>query len=714
MGGEERDRKPGAEDSELKKKGAEEESGRVLSGEQRTDREGALDATVMSDGAGTTPGDDSGAFDETVAIGSEKTREEPPRQLAAFGAYSRVEVLAEQGNMGLVARGLNDEFDRWELLKFLRPDLADNHDLLRQFKREGRALAKLAHPNVVQVFATYGACRSAVPRDGVLAGQVAFGPGPQCTPRGESWDPPHARSRTRSGRSARARPCCIATSKPDNLFVTEAGKGRSGGLKLIDFGLATVDRAKMATEKLDPSMASDAGGGTPLFMAPELWRGREATPRTDLYAIGVSFYYAFTKHYPFEEITVRGVQEYCASTESAPTCSERRGDLPAALVSIIDRLCHKDEHQRPLGASELVSALEEIEATSRPRKVPGSGPYRGLEPFTSAEREVFFGRDAEVAEIIDRLRNQPGIVLVGPSGSGKSSLAHAGAAPTIEDGALGGGLAFTTAAFEPHGHPIRGLARALASATGGSPEELAKFLRKEPERLAEALTDALPSSTGLVLIIDQLEEIATLSDRSEDSAAFAAAIGSLVSASHRAVRVIATLRADLMDRLFGYEPLRDLLTRGFYPVRPLTGDALKSALVEPAKAAGYSLENPEIADEIVEQVGRAGAGAAAHELRNGIVVETAGRASPHSPHRSVERARWPRGRTGAARRRSAREHEPRRSSEREADPRTVGHRRRHTPTDRARNPGRLVRHRRRWHAGARATSESQARCRVGG
>ena len=80
-------------------------------------------------------------------------------------------------------------------------------------------------------------------------------------------------------------------------------------------------------------------------------------------------------------------------------------------------------------------------SAARPRRVPGSGPYRGLGSYSAAERDVFFGRETEVAEVLERLRTQSAVVLVGPGGSGKSSLAHAGVIPLIEEGALGGGVA---------------------------------------------------------------------------------------------------------------------------------------------------------------------------------------------------------------------------------------------------------------------------------
>ena len=568
---------------------------------------GALDATVAAD---PSRGPFAPAPVSPLAQSPAPTSSfRGARSLRAFGPYSRVEALAEQGNMGLVARAYNDEFGRWELLKFLKPDSAGDIELLRQFKREGRVLAKLSHPNVVSVFATYELDGSPCFAMEFLEGQ-ALGA--------------HVKSQSKAFTVARCTELMLEAArglaaahevgllhrdiKPDNLFVTGGGKGKRAGLQLIDFGLATADRARPDSIEDDPALASDATGGTPLYMAPELWSGHDASPRSDLYSLGMTIYFVLTGEYPFTDLTMRGLTDYARSSDPPPSLASKRDDVPAPLVAIVDRLIVKDPAARFASADDLVAALIAAEAATRPRKVPGAGPYRGLEPFTAAERDVFFGRDREVAEITERLRAQSAAVLVGPSGSGKSSLAHAGVVPAIEEGVLGGGVLYRSIRVEPRLRPIRSLASALAPFAQNGEEDLVGFLRREPARLGETLRASLGASAGLLLVVDQLEELATVAEDPAQAHDFATALGSLIDGAIPNIRVLATLRADLMDRLFGFESLRHLLTRGFYPVRPLAGDALKLALVEPAKAAGFKLEDPGIAQSIVDDVGRTRAG----------------------------------------------------------------------------------------------------------
>ncbi len=602
-------------------------TGSVRSGTARTVSQGALDETRVG-GVGLDhtvamePADAGGGIDPAPALPSttlgsripaatQPSHRPSPTASAVepFGPYSKIETLARQGSIGLVARGYNEDFGRWELLKFLRDELRSQVELVRQFKREGRVLAQLAHPNVVQVFATHEVAGRTCLAMEFLQG-VSLDEDVVSSADGLPVD----RALTLFLEAARGLAAAHEVGllhrdlKPENLFVTQAGKGRVGGLKLIDFGLATLDRARRDAIVEDPTLLSGTSGGTPLYMAPELWQGREATQRSDLYALGLTFFFALTRRLPIEAETIDDVRAAVLAEEPFPSVRDYRPDVVGALAAVIDRLIQKRPERRFPDADALVASLVQVAARARPRQVPGSGPYRGLAPFTANERDVFFGRDPEVAEITERLRAHSGIVLVGPSGSGKSSLARAGVVPAIADGALGGGILFRSAALEPRGAPVAALAAALTPVLGGDPAELTARLRREPHRMGQWIHDALGEGRGLVIVVDQLEELTTVAHDGEAVADFAAALGSVTATLSSSVRVIATLRADLMDRLFTLEPLRPLLTRGFYPVRPLRGEALRRALLEPARTAGYDLEEPAVADSIIAEVERTPAG----------------------------------------------------------------------------------------------------------
>lgn len=524
-------------------------------------------------------------------------------ELRPFGPYTKVEALGDQGSMGIVARGYNEAFDRWELLKFLRADHALDPSRVRQFHREGRVLARLSHPNVVQVFAIYqmeGRPCLAMEflRGDSLAKLVSQEPSGLAIERWYALFLDAAR-----GLSAAHQVGLLHRDlKPDNLFVVEDRKGGNAGLKLIDFGLATADQTRPQEPR--DSMVADLSGGTPVYMAPELWNGQLATQRTDIFALGLTFTFAAAGRLPFRASTIVEALNAITSPEPFPDPRDARPDLPRRLSDVLLRATSKSPEQRFESVDDLVAALVAAWDSSRPRRVPGSGPYRGLRPYTQDERDVFFGRDEEIANVLEKLRQRAGVVVVGPSGAGKSSLVRAGVVPAILDGGLGNDVDYEALVIVPGRRPLEAIAAAVAASTSASEEGVLAFLRQSPERLGAALREAASGEKGYVLVVDPLEAFADDEVDPAEARAACIAIASLLDPIRPELRIVASVRADRMDRLFEVEVFRSWLTHGFHPIRLLRGDSLRDALVEPARTACYELESPALADEIVESADR--------------------------------------------------------------------------------------------------------------
>ena len=166
-------------------------------------------------------------------------------------------------------------------------------------------------------------------------------------------------------------------------------------------------------------------------------------------------------------------------------------------------------------------------------------PYPGLRPFEAWETEIFFGREAHTERLLEILRARRFLAVIGPSGSGKSSLVRAGLLPQLPRGRLGTGTRWRVAIMRPGNEPIRRLARALLQRDGLGPslfEEsrlpasrdaqtlevslLEAELRRGPLGLVdtaaaasreEMLRGGLRASDGfnLLLLVDQFEELFT-------------------------------------------------------------------------------------------------------------------------------------------------------------------------------------------------------------
>ena len=188
-------------------------------------------------------------------------------------------------------------------------------------------------------------------------------------------------------------------------------------------------------------------------------------------------------------------------------------------------------------------------------------PYLGLVPYGVADAEAFFGRDADVAACLRRLTETGLLVVVGPSGSGKSSLVRAGVAAALERAG-----------------------RKVAVITPGT-------------RPNQALTMLPQSGSAPVLVVDQCEEAFT---RCEDAGERDAFFHSLATHADKGLLVIA-LRADYLGSVSTYPALARLVEQGLYLLGAMGEDDLRAAIQGPANDAGLLLE-PGLVDLLVREV----------------------------------------------------------------------------------------------------------------
>ena len=268
------------------------------------------------------------------------------------------------------------------------------------------------------------------------------------------------------------------------------------------------------------------------------------------------------------------------------------GDLRARLSSLAE------VGRGDATADDLCRALDAIGRPALSHEALAENPYRGLRAFDGEHTSAFFGRAGEIAELAERLRAQPGGRVAGRSGTGKSSLARAGVAPAIARGALGECAGWDVATMVPGVRPLTALARALAPFVDRDPGELAAALRTKPAlaaRLVRARTER-----GLLLVVDQLEEAFTLAD-AEEREAFCGALDRFGAISP-GVRVVFTLRSDFLGRLVDEGAFGRDVIRAAYVLPAMSAEGLREAIVQPARAHGFELETPAIADALVAEV----------------------------------------------------------------------------------------------------------------
>ncbi len=185
-------------------------------------------------------------------------------------------------------------------------------------------------------------------------------------------------------------------------------------------------------------------------------------------------------------------------------------------------------------------------------------PFKGLRPFAAEDAEDFFGREALICRVVEELNVVGGLVtLVGPSGSGKSSVVHAGVLPR---------LAATDTSWRAMeiGVTPAGLAE-LESPTSGNGAELGRTL----------------------LVLDQFEEV-FLDPDPQFTGRFLRALSARLSGSPDVVAV-ATLRADCYDKPLEFRDFADLFLTGVVTVLPMSAEELQDAIVAPAARQGVTV-----------------------------------------------------------------------------------------------------------------------------
>jgi len=258
-----------------------------------------------------------------------------------LGAY-RIEGFIGAGSMGEVYKAVDTGLDRPVAIKLLIERHRDNPELRQRFVREGRAVAAISHPNVVQVFATgvfddrpYIAMELL---NGTDLGSEVERQGPL-----QAADAAHVIMDAAHGLSAAAKAGLIHRDvKPSNLV-----RILGGAVKVTDFGLA-----KPVESGSEPALtAMGVVVGTPDYIAPEQARGDAIDERVDIYALGGTLYYLLTGSPPFrtgrpaDDKYLKVVARHLR--EPAPNALDRNPSCDRDLAQLAQALMAKSPSDRP-------------------------------------------------------------------------------------------------------------------------------------------------------------------------------------------------------------------------------------------------------------------------------------------------------------------------------------------------------------------------------
>ncbi|MBI5366137.1 MAG: serine/threonine protein kinase, partial [Planctomycetes bacterium] len=278
-----------------------------------------------------------------------------------LGGDFRLLRLLGRGGMGAVYLGEQLSLKRHVAIKVLPAHATADSDSVQRFQREAHAAGRLEHPNIVQVHAF-----AQDQGQYFIAMQYVEGESLADRLRRERRLP--VRTALRIGRElARALAAAHAQGlvhrdvKPENVFV-----GKSGGIKLGDFGLAR--------DVSGGGHLSVTGQvlGTPLYMAPEQCRGEAVDGRADLYALGATLYHLLAGRPPHQGKSALDILYKVVHAPVAPLASLVPGS-PSGVAALIARLLEKDPAARPASAEATAAALGALLAEG-PATSAGAAP----------------------------------------------------------------------------------------------------------------------------------------------------------------------------------------------------------------------------------------------------------------------------------------------------------------------------------------------------
>ncbi len=315
------------------------------------------------------------------------------------------------------------------------------------------------------------------------------------------------------------------------------------------------------------------------FRAPERSTDEPSDARTDVYGLGAIAAYLITGQTIHDVELSKVPAGDVLARATAPGCDERFSSIDDFIAAF-----PVDGAERPQDAS------------------PSRNPYKGLAAFDEADARDFFGRDEQIVALAELARAHRLVTVVGPSGSGKSSLVRAGLLPALRAGAFAGSDRWLPVVMVPGAHPFDEVLTALGSVATENLGEMLAMLSADDHGLLRLCKRIMRDLDGeLLLVIDQFEELYTLVTSDETRDRFVASLIAATDDPHSRLRIVITIRADFFDRPLLDDQLGPLVAQTNLTVSTPAPDQLLDTVTGPALAAGLELEGG-LAERIVEDV----------------------------------------------------------------------------------------------------------------
>ena len=285
------------------------------------------------------------------------------------------------GGMGVVYKAEDIRLGRNVALKFLPEKFAEDRQALERFQREARAASALNHPNICVI-------HDIGDHEGQPFIVMEFLEGQPLLNRIQDKPLPTDQllkfgiQIAEALEAAHAKGIVHRDIKPGNVFVTQ-----SGGIKLLDFGLAKLAEAPHSVEGLDTQLtAVGIAVGTPYYMSPEQLMDKEVDSRSDLFSFGVLLYQMATGSLPFTGKDIKVI--FNKILNSAPlSLSQSNPGCPTELDRLIQKSLEKDRDIRYQTASDLRADLKRIQRQTESSRSDPAGMHEQPEKMAAKSKQ---------------------------------------------------------------------------------------------------------------------------------------------------------------------------------------------------------------------------------------------------------------------------------------------------------------------------------------
>jgi WD40 repeat protein/serine/threonine protein kinase len=535
---------------------------------------------------GASPSNETNLLYESILEGTVQ----PTQRIQGYEIKEKI----GEDSFGFVYRAYQPTVERVVAIKEINPRYANRPEFIRRFEAEAQLIARLEHPHIVPLYDYWRE-----PGRAYIVMRFFAGGSLKDKLKEGTYNAAEAAQLIEQIASglmlAHHQGIVHRNLKPANILIDEEGDAY-----LSDFSIAMDkrdDNDKDSTMLLHGSA----------YASPEQLLNKPVSLQTDIYSLGLILYEMISGKHPFAGYPASAMIEKHLH-ENLPPLVDIHPDLPESLDTVIQRMTAKDPADRYVDVHGMVEALRSavgsLDASPEESKtsfVNVSNPYKGLRAYSEADADLFFGREKSTRMLIERLNNSQMLCIIGPSGSGKSSLAKAGLIPAVRRGAIPGSESWYITEMLPGAHPFEELEAALLRVAASPKALLLDQLKMDERGLIRAAKRILPQDDGgLLLLIDQFEELFTLVDDEKRRGLFLDNLQAAAKDPRSRIHIILVLRADFYDQPLHYQSFGELLHNNTSVVLPPSREELSQVISSPAESVGVDVEESLLATMIAD------------------------------------------------------------------------------------------------------------------